>query len=372
MIRSKLLYLFWIAAIVWVVHSFKIHKEETTAFQGIADTREVIINSEKAVEVRAIHVVPGQTVQKGTILVELDRTELTLKINEISNRLKELRSRKSIDKADIKSKIRHLSDKQVAEVSRINREIDRIKTRHKFNREIFSELKSLSRDDRVRHPHTEVEVRLGHLRQEREMVTKNFQSDIRALKEKLSSVKSHEAILIENLENEYELLLKEKESLVILTSINAIIGSIHCKVGEKISPFDPILTVHPKSPSHVTGYINENVYNLASIGDQVKVTALTAGEVKLARGEIVGMGARIVEYPLRLRKRPEFHIWGREVKIRLPDGNEFLLGEKVVIETPARESGNFIARIMAWLRSKTDELTAAATRQNRMENEFTL
>jgi hypothetical protein len=48
-------------------------------------------------------------------------------------------------------------------------------------------------------------------------------------------------------------------------------------------------------------------------------------------GEIVGVGARIVEYPERLRKRPDILIWGREIIVRLPPENRFLLGEKVRI-----------------------------------------
>jgi hypothetical protein len=48
-------------------------------------------------------------------------------------------------------------------------------------------------------------------------------------------------------------------------------------------------------------------------------------------GEVVGVGARIVEYPVRLRKAPDILMWGREVMIKIPVGNKFLLGEKVMI-----------------------------------------
>ena len=48
-------------------------------------------------------------------------------------------------------------------------------------------------------------------------------------------------------------------------------------------------------------------------------------------GDVVGVGSRIVEYPVRLRKRQDIQIWGREVLIKIPENNAFLLGEKVRI-----------------------------------------
>lgn len=48
-------------------------------------------------------------------------------------------------------------------------------------------------------------------------------------------------------------------------------------------------------------------------------------------GTVVGVGARIVEYPVRLRKNPVLQTWGREVLVKIPGNNRFILGEKVVI-----------------------------------------
>ena len=48
-------------------------------------------------------------------------------------------------------------------------------------------------------------------------------------------------------------------------------------------------------------------------------------------GKIIGVGSRIVEYPIRLRSRTEVQIFGREVLIKIPTKNQFLLGEKVLI-----------------------------------------
>lgn len=350
--KRKVLYLSWILAFFVVLQSSPSRKKETTAFQGIADTREVIINSEKAVEIRAIHAVPGQEIQKGQLIVELERPELTMKINEISHQLEELKSLQIVNNDEIKSKIRQLSGEKTALISQIDHKIHQIRSRHQFNKEIISGLKSISQNGTPPKASVAIEIEIRNLEQERQLTQNRFQTQIDDLNTKAASPETPESIRQESLKKELELLHEEEKALLILASIDGIIGSIHCKTGEKVSPFEPILTLHPRSPSHVRGYINENFHNLASVGDRVRVAALTSGGKK-TEGEIVGVGSRIVEYPLRLKKRPELPLWGREVEIHLPEDNSFLLGEKVMIETAEYSETNYLVLIKRWLHLKT-------------------
>jgi hypothetical protein len=88
--------------------------------------------------------------------------------------------------------------------------------------------------------------------------------------------------------------------------------------------------LHTKSPSYVKGYIHEDVYNKVAIGQKVTIASFSDPKNTI-QGEVVGVGSRIVEYPVRLRKRPDFQIWGREIIIKIPSENNLLLGEKVRI-----------------------------------------
>jgi len=348
---KKLLYLTWALAFLVVVKTSSfIEKEETTEFQGIAETREVIVNSENSVEIRMIHVLPGQEVQKGRVLVELERPDLTMKLNEITHQLEELKSRDICNRDEIKSQIRQVNaDKQV-NISEIDHKLEQMTSRYSFNKEMVSDLKSIStlfKATKVVKKTGAMEIEIENLKQERYLTEKRFQTQIDDLTTKLASTETPETIHQESLKKELELLGKEKASLVILASIDGIIGSIYCKAGEKISPFQPILTLHTRAPSYVRGYIHENIHNRASTGDMVQVTALT-GEGKRVKGEIVGVGSRIIEYPLRLKKRPEMQLWGREVEIHLPDGNPFLLGEKVIIQTADHNQVGNLAWLKKW------------------------
>ena len=62
----------------------------TTKYLGIADTKEITINTSHAVKIKKIHVIPGQAVKKNELLLELERPDLDLKIYELESELKEL------------------------------------------------------------------------------------------------------------------------------------------------------------------------------------------------------------------------------------------------------------------------------------------
>ena len=72
------LHLVWIVAVALIVMLSLGHRGESTKFFGIAETREIVINSENPVELKRMLVVAGQEIREGDLLVELDRPGLTL------------------------------------------------------------------------------------------------------------------------------------------------------------------------------------------------------------------------------------------------------------------------------------------------------
>jgi multidrug resistance efflux pump len=130
--------------------------------------------------------------------------------------------------------------------------------------------------------------------------------------------------------DELDLLLEKQRQLVKKAPIGGMIGMVKYKAGERVSPFDTILTLHAAAPSFVNGYIHENVYSRVTAGDTVEVRSF-ADDKHAVRGQVLNVGSRIVDYPMRLRSRQEIPIWGREVIIKIPDENRFLMGEKVLI-----------------------------------------
>ncbi|MBK27021.1 MAG: hypothetical protein CME70_23660 [Halobacteriovorax sp.] len=70
---------------------------ESTEYLGIADTKEININSSHSVKIRNIHVIPGQTVEEDELLMELERPDLDLRIYELESQLNELKAENSFN-----------------------------------------------------------------------------------------------------------------------------------------------------------------------------------------------------------------------------------------------------------------------------------
>jgi multidrug resistance efflux pump len=313
------------------------YRAEPDTFYGIADTKEIAISSESAVEIRRIAVAQGEMVAQGDTLLELHNPELEMRLSQISHELKELRARKTAHATLSKSEILQLKAQQAERVSEIRAEIKELEAQYEINKQLVSELRSLDRDkgsaagaNEAKNP---VQIKLESLRQLLVLV----QDPSRVYEGRLANALSSEGDpLIEQVsqrEDELRILNEDRKRLIILAQIGGLIGSVSFKVGEKVSPFTPILTLHAASPSFVRGYIHEDVYSQVAVKQKVRVQS-NQNRRHNVEGVVVGVGARIVEYPERLRKRADILIWGREIIIRLPPDNKFLLGEKVLISLP--------------------------------------
>jgi len=344
--KTKMLLLSWMLAFLVIAKTSLDGKQENTCFQGIAETREVILNCENAVEIRNIHVTPGQTVQKGRLLAELERPELDLRINEISHQLEELKLRGGMDTEGIRAQIRQLTAEKAAVISQSDSGIAQLRARYSFNKEVAAGLQSITGNEvrAKKEKPSPIEMEIDMLQKEKQMNVRRIQVQIDNLKKSIQSSENPAAVRIESLEKELHMLKEEKQKLLLYSQLDGIIGSVLCKRGEKISPFVPILTMYGKSPSYVSAYIHEQLHHRAGVGQNVEIVSLSGNGTNV-HAEIVGTGSRIVEYPMRLRKRPDMQVWGREVEIRLPEDNPFLLGEKVMVYPEGSRENQYIAQI---------------------------
>jgi len=336
-VKPNLFQIAWIGAVVTVVTLSILYNgnSNSTVFYGIAESREMAVNFERPVEIKKIHVVQGQKIHVGDTIVELDRPELILKINEIAHNLNELKAKGNLDIGENKSLIKQLQAEQAAIENEIKTKISLLEAQYKLNKELTSSLKSIEsgQKDQNRESSNPIKEQIAALNQELRLALSPNQIKINMLKSSIADSANPIEIQIASLEKELNLLKEEKEHLLIFSSLNGVIGSVNYKEGEKVSPFMNIVTLHAKSPSFVKGYIHENIYSNVDIGQKVKVISISKKNSEI-KGNIVGIGSRIIEFPERLRKRPDIVVWGREVIIKIVPENQFLLGEKVII-TPA-------------------------------------
>lgn len=333
-----LLYVVWTLVLILVVIVSITHEFESTNFFGITETREIVVSSENSVEIKNIHVVEGQSVSQGQQLVELNSPELTIKINQISHQLEELKAQKGVNKNELISKINQLKAEKEAITSEINNKIRQLENQFNINKALTSELKSIPSFENSNQLQTSnpIYLEIESLQQELTLKLNPIDIQIELSQAVLDASESPIKIQVERLEKELALLEQEKDNLTIYAQISGIIGSVNYKAGENVAHHNPILTLHTKNPSLIKGYIYEDVYTQINVGMDVNITSLTDSKTKIS-GSVVGVGSRIVEYPSRLRKHPDIQLWGREIMIKIPAANSLILGEKVLINIPDRK-----------------------------------
>ena len=304
-------------------------KSDGNIFLGIAQTDEQVINFQSDTEIKQVMVTAGQQVAEGDVLMEVDHPQLSARLAQIENQLQEYRASSRQTNNENASLIVQLASQMKARASELNLEINQLTTQLELNKELNKELKSIPQNTgaSIQNP---VELRIASLKEELMLSNQSYQAQIDQLRSANNAGNNPVQAQIDNLEAELALLREEQKQQRVIAPIAGIIGSISFSPGELVSSFTPIMTINSKTPSFVIGYIHENSAQMIGLGDEVNVLRESTREDPIT-GSVVGVGSRIVEYPIRLRKNPDMPLWGREVQIKIPKDNNMLLGEKLII-----------------------------------------
>jgi hypothetical protein len=131
------------------------------------------------------------------------------------------------------------------------------------------------------------------------------------------------------------LALKRQKSLAVrYAESDGVVATVAFKPGEQIPPLQSIVTLTSVTPNLVYGFINENLPSPFNVGDAVDILPL-AGKGRSAKGRVVSVGSRIIEFPTRLQTIGNQKLFfGREVLVSIDDqANQIVMGEKVQILT---------------------------------------
>ncbi len=329
---SKKMGIAWVAAVGALSGSVYMFQDRDVVFSGIAEAAQTTISMQSAVEIVKMHVSVGQEIHVGDTLVELSRPDLIVRKNELMRELEALEGRGSLNSAAVDQKVAEIQADLNTRRNTLKFEIQKAENEYKQNLAIASKLKSLS-GKTTAGENDAMATRIKSLKQEIAVLESNAATQIRLLrgsKGKQAATSASEAAAIRS---ELEIIETEMKEQTIIAKGEWIVASVLAQDGEKISSFNPILTMTRKEPTQVRGYLHENVYDQIAVGDEVEVISL--GKHTHVRGKVVGMSSQIVPFPLRLLKTPDMPIYGREVNVSIPENSGFLLGEKVSIsETP--------------------------------------
>ena len=329
-VYSHKLSIAWILCVIIAVVLGVVYQGKVAMFRGIAEASETIISVPSATEIVKVHVVPGQEIHAGDTIVQINRPDLTLRIAELTREIDALEGRSNLSSAEIDQKVADVKANLETRRLTLTAEIRNLESEYNSNKAISAKLKSLSNSKSQSDGNDAMAMRIKSLKNELALATKSANEQIALLRGSSKLQKASGKSEAENLKKELEEMQKQQEELIQIAKEDWVVGDVNVRDGEKVSSFAPIVTLAHKSPTLVRGYINEQIYQNMDLGEAVKVTTL-AGTGKAVVGEVVGLSSRIVAFPERMWKMPEMPVYGREVTIKIPENNPFLLGEMVTI-----------------------------------------
>ena len=333
-----LLFVFITLLIAAVIGIIIYSGQETTNFQGFAESNETTINTEIPVSIKKVLVMEGDTVSKGQKLAEFESQDLAFRIAAIRTQLLQLEAKKGMSKAEIQSKILQNKAAERAVISELDSQIKTLENQLKINKELSGGLKSvrIKHDDSAKNP---VEIQIASLKSAKEERRKEFAEINRMYKRMLSEDYTPENIEKKKLTEELESLEKKNADMALYAPFSGIIGSVFSKNGngervflkggEKVAAYSPVMSIINNEPSFVKGYIPESYFSAIQVGETVTITS-TNNKTPVS-GVVTGLGGRIIPLPTRLLKNHNIPLWGREIVVKIPENNGFILGEKVNI-----------------------------------------
>ena len=204
--------------------------QETTNFQGFAESNETTINTEIPVSLKKVLVMEGDTVSQGQKLAEFESQDLSFRIAEIRTQLLQLEAKKGMSKAEIQSKILQNKAAERAVISELDSQILSLENQLKINKELSDGLKTIKvkRGDPAKNP---IEIQIKALKSSKAERRKEFAETDKMYKRMLSEDYTPEKIETQKLTEELESLEKKNSDMALYAPFSGIIGSVFNKNG---------------------------------------------------------------------------------------------------------------------------------------------
>lgn len=331
MIRKGLLVFFWVAVVIILLLFSLVFEDSETAIVAQVEPMKNAISYHKAVRIEEVFVIPGQTVKPGDALVRVVRPDLVLDAQKKQNDIDRLRIDQSLAESKYAAKQQQLRIEKDSKLRKLNGDIDQLNVVVTNNQQLSSQFGALTgySDTLQQYGSSYYEIELEVLKKEMEFALKTYELDIGAEKR----IHNEELKSFEILENqmlqELDLLLQEMDQQIKTAEIHGTIGSVNAQPGELLSPYTTILSIYESNPTVIKAVMNEGYKYEIEVGKIVSVESTNRSYN--IEGKVVEIGARIIEYPNRLKANQNMQMWGQEIFIKIPEDNKFLNGERVVV-----------------------------------------
>jgi multidrug resistance efflux pump len=331
MAHNFVLQVSWVLLVILLIVLAFVFRRQSDQIVAQVEPQKIGISFHKPVRIKSIHVMPGQQVRSGDLLVEVERPDLALEQEERETILRNLENElAALDveyKADYKkSQLDHQSLSRKYDL-----EIEQLEHQARSNKVLLQDFgltfRETAQGDTALVDH--YQSRIDALREQLRTEGEQFASRQNFLQETYREKRQILMNKIEQVKLEIAAQLREKEELVRISTVVGTVGAISVEREEIVPAFQTIMSIYAQHPTIIKAFMNESIRYPVNAGDKVKVTSTNRSYS--IEGEITEVGSRIVEYPQRLRARSDMAMWGQELFIRIPENNAFLNGEKVIV-----------------------------------------
>lgn len=301
-------------------------QQRGTEFYGIAEDQDVDISLEHPAILRQLLVKEGEEIEKGQVLAVLQRTELPFQRASLEQEKIRLQAERQSQILERRATERELRQDKALALFEIDNEIEQLQAELALKSKLVTDLQSVPTPQADQ----SLEPTIAALKAERNEIVKPYDVQLRTLANDAQDLLKSIDARLAGLELEQEELNRQQAALELKAPCAGVIGRIHFVPGEQIATRDPILNIYLEHPSQITTYIPEGQLTSIKLGDSLRVRTLNDDEYLLT-AVVAGLGTKIRELPVRMRRDPTVQAWGREIRLQIPPNNTLMQGERVLV-----------------------------------------
>lgn len=301
-------------------------QQRPTAFYGIAENQDVDLSLEHPVLVKRILVKEGEAVSEGQLLMELERTNVPFLRASLQQEQRQLEAEKEETMAKGRSRRQELEQAKITAAFELENELAILNAEQAQNEKLVQGLESVTTETSAsKNPEIiALQAEQATIAQPYDQQIGNLQKEVQA---ELRSLDTR----LEQVALELTELAREEDALLLKAPVAGVIGRVNFVPGEQASARETLVNIYRQHPDQVTTYIPEGQLSSLRLGDSLVVRSVQDQDYFIT-GRIIGLGNKIRELPMRMRRDPAVQAWGREVLLRIPENNGLMQGERVLIE----------------------------------------
>lgn len=297
-----------------------------TSFLGVSYSDAYTINSDRAATIIRTYVSPGETVSAGDTLITLYSPELELDIEKLRKELILMQSEIEEKNELLESELALFDSEKQQSTQSFNAEINQLAQRLALQKQLVGIESALGDSDQ----NNELELQIESLKQQLSL-------ELQAIEIRVNDVNQEHLFDVSQIRARQELARQELQwkermvdNLTRVAQADGVVERVYVKPQEQVDSFTPLLTLNPRHPTSIVGYLVGQKDRNKELGDTVLVRSSEQSSL-ISSGVITGFGS-VVALPNILQNSSSITTFGLEIFIEIPEDNPLPVGEKVIIE----------------------------------------